>query len=116
MRMKDKLAQHRESERRNAANVAAYRGASWKQKQIHALAYTYGRRAEDWQRELHGDDRDVYCRVYAQMMTGLRSLPAAPDLYVRVAMGEQLRKDRAVLDRIARTFERAEAQEATGGK
>ena len=104
MKMKDKLALLNESKRRNDAAEARYREASWKQMQIHALTYNYGRLAERWQREEHHDDRDVYVRTYHMMMTGIKSLMAHPDLYVRVAVGEKLRKDRALLDRIARAF------------
>lgn len=102
----EKLAQLMESERRNAAAEARYRGASWKQMQIHALTYKYGRLAEEWGKEQRGgnDGRDVYVRTYHMMLTGLKSLMASPDLYVRVAMGEQLRKDRAMLDKIARAY------------
>jgi hypothetical protein len=104
MKMTERLALLTESKRRNAAAEARYSGASWKQMQLHALAYNYGRLAERWQREEYHDDRDVYVRTYHMMMTGIKSLMAHPDLYVRVAMGDQLRKDRALLDRIARAF------------
>ena len=104
MKMTERLALLTESKRRNAAAEARYSGASWKKMQAHALAYNYGRLAERWQSEEHRDDRDVYVRTYHMMMTGIKSLMAHPDLYVRVAMGEQLRKDRDLLDRIARAF------------
>lgn len=85
--------------------AADYRGASWKQKQIHSLKYTYGRLVERWEPENHMDDRGVFCRTYQMMLQGLRSLAGTPDLYIRVAVGERLRQDRAMLDRIVRAFE-----------
>ena len=115
MTITEKLDAMRASERKNAETLAAYRGASWKQKQIHGLKFRYGRLAEQWGKQIHGDDRDVYCRTYQMMLNGLQSLSANPGLYIRVAVGEKLRTDRAMLDRIAGTFgENAMGQEARG--
>lgn len=107
----EKLDAMRASERKNAEALTAYRGASWKQKQIHGLKFRYGRLVEQWGKQIHGDDRDVYCRTYWMMLNGLQSLSANPDLYIRVAVGEKLRTDRAMLDRIAGTF----GENAMGG-
>ena len=104
MNTTDKLKQLRASEKRNAQAIEAYRGASWKQQQIHSLKYRYGHLAEKWSAKTYGDDRDLYVNTYRIMMVGLKSLSAEPDLYVRVAMGQKMREDRALLDRIALRF------------
>lgn len=105
MTTRDKLDQMKASEKKNAAAEAKYRGASWKQRQVHALNYRYGLRAAQWQAEGQTDDRDVYVRTLGMMVQGVKSLPANPDIYVRVAMAEKLRRDMLELDRIARKFE-----------
>lgn len=114
MTTREKLAQMKASEAKNAEAEAKYRGASWKQTQLHALAYRYGRLAEKWHEEQHHDDRDVYVRTYSMILRALRSMPPSPDLYVRVAVGEKMRKDFALMDRIARRFERSERRDAGG--
>ena len=80
------------------------RGANWKQRHMKQLRYIYGPAAERWQAEGRQDDRRLYANTYRMMLEGLRSLPAEPALYVRTAVDEKLRKDRAMLDRIARRF------------
>lgn len=104
MNTTDKLKQLRASEKKNAEALAAYREASWRQKKIHGLKYRYGRLAEQWGQQTNGDDRDVYCNTYRLILEGLKTLPAEPALYVRVAMGEKMRIDRALMDRIAANF------------
>lgn len=105
MTTREKLDQMKASEAKNAAAEAKYRGTSWKRLQLHALNYRYGLRAAKWKAEGHADDRDVYVRTLAMMVQGVKSLPANPDIYVRVAMAEKLRRDMLELDRIARKFE-----------
>jgi len=104
MTTREKLDQMKASEKKNAEALAAYRGSSWRKKQIHRLKYLYGRLAEQWGRKTNGDDRDVYCNTYQLILEGLKTLPAEPALYVRVAMVEKMRIDRALMDRIAANF------------
>ena len=88
--------------------MAKPKGASWKQKQLHAMSYLYRTTAERWEAEGHVDDRRVYVNTYRMIVAGIRSLPAEPTLYVKNAMNEKLRKDRAMMERIAARFEQEE--------
>jgi hypothetical protein len=108
MTTREKLDQMKASEERNAAAEAKYRGASWKQRQVHALNYRYGLRAAQWQAEGHADARDAFVRRFDTMIRGVKSLPANTERYVRAAMEEKLARDRMELDKIIRGFERSE--------
>lgn len=85
---------------------------SWKRMHIDMLEQAYGQRAARWALEKE-DDRAVFCRMYSAMLDGLHSLPEEPQLYVKVAVAAKLRKDRAVLDRIAEAFEDIEEAQGT---
>lgn len=108
MTTREKLDQMKASEAKNAAAEAKYRGASWKQRQVHALNFRYGLRAAKWKAEGHADARDAFVRRFAAMIRGVKSLPANPDSYVRAAMEEKLARDRTELDKTIRGFERRE--------
>ena len=82
--------------------------ASWKHKQLSAFMYLYRPAAERWSAEGHTDDRRVYCNIYRMIVAGLRALPAEPPLYIRKAVIDAMRRDRATLDRIAARFEKRE--------
>lgn len=114
MKTREKLDQMKASEAKNAAAEAKYRGTSWKQLQLHALNYMYGIRAAKWKAEGHTDDRDVFVRRFGMMIQGIKSLPANPDIYVRVAMAEKLGRDQLELNRIIANFERGRRRD-TGG-
>ena len=95
--------------------MARPKGASWKQRAISSMKHAYRSHVEAWQGMGYIDDRDVFLRTYHMILRGLQSLPAEPDLSVRVAVGDKLRKDRAMMDRIAARFDRLAAYEAARG-
>lgn len=95
--------------------MAKARGASWKQRQLSAMRYLYRPIVERWETEAFVDDRRVFCNMYRMIEAGLKSLVAEPDLYIRNAVGAQLRKDKAMMDRIVRRFGADAGREETEG-
>ena len=78
-------------------------GNTWKQQQLHLLRYQYGPYVRKWAEAT--DDRLIFCNTFRQMEEALRSLPAEPHVYVRVAMLRQMKEDQALMGRIIRKFE-----------
>ena len=90
------------------------KGASWKQHQIAAMKYLYRATAERWEAEGRQDDRRVFVRTYHMIMDGLLTLQPEPALFIRTAVAEKLRKERALMDRIAAAFEGREFEPREG--
>lgn len=117
MTTREKLAQMKASEERNAdaearqaeeqrmAAEARRRGLSWKSYNLRLLNYLYGQRARRWKADGCMDKRADYVRRYEGMIRGLENLRTNPDEYVQEAMRVQINRDRLELDRIIKHYE-----------
>ena len=74
---------------------------TWQKMQLRRLAYLYGQYVKLWEGR-YKDDRGVLCLTYRQMEAALKSLPAEPTAYVKAAMEERMRTDRARMDKIVK--------------
>ena len=79
----------------------------WRMMHLERLRHLYGELYRTWNGK-HTDDREVYCRIYESIEAGLKSLPAEPNTWVKVAVGTKIKTDRETLDRIKAVFRKRE--------
>ena len=75
---------------------------TWKTFKMDYLKYKYEKQAEEW-KDYH-DDRRLFSNIYYQIIEAIETLPEEPVSYIAVAMNNEIKKDREMLDRIAKRF------------
>ena len=75
---------------------------TWKQAKLHDIEITFGGCIEEYKN--FTDDRLVYVNIYNQIIEALESLPEEPNNYIKVAMVNQINKDKKIMNRIYSNF------------
>lgn len=82
--------------------MKSFNEMTWKEQKLDFIKFMFEEKAILWKDE--HDDRRLFSNVYFQMKEAIESLDDEPNLYVTVAMNNELGKDIEVMKRIREHF------------
>ena len=75
---------------------------SWKVLKLKYLKVIYGLHVRGFGG--YDDDRGLYINTYNMMVRAINTLPDCPDIFIKCAMNEAIKKDCKMLDGIIKRF------------
>lgn len=81
---------------------------SWKESKLDYIESFYGDAYKQFKADDAHDDRRVYINTYEMIVKAIGSLRKEPDLYVKVAIDEAIRKDFEMMRDIGQRFGRTD--------
>jgi hypothetical protein len=82
--------------------MKSYNEMTWKEQKLDYIKFMFEEKAILWKDE--HDDRRLYSNTYFLIKEAIESLDEEPNIYVSVAMNNELDKDFATMERILERF------------